>query len=169
MHIYFDDDKACYEAYETPWGVRKFLIEPRTYYVGVMNMALNQLITERVGEVFVTANNDQEFFRSGWDTIAKSALEQNFKDGMGVVEIGDHEGLSFNTFVSKIKFWIKNYDSQLFDPRFMQYFADAHRLKDLEDHDWFARIAPGLVQTYAAYDEVKTEGLECWSHDDAVR
>jgi len=78
VHVYFDDDEACYEAYDLPWVVKRFLIEPRTYYVGVMNKALSQLI-EDDRDIFVTANNDQEFFRRGWDTIAKAALYQNEK------------------------------------------------------------------------------------------
>jgi len=129
-----------------------------------MNEALNRLIDDQC-DVFVTANNDQEFFRPGWDTIAKAALEQNFEDGMGVVEIGDHEGLSFNTFISRTKFWVEHYNGQLFDPRFTQYFADAHRMQDLEKHDEFLRLAPGLVQTYAVYDEVKADGLKLWQRD----
>ena len=167
MHVYFDDDKSCYDAYNIPWGVAKFLIKPRTYYVGVMNEALNRLIGRHY-DVFVTANNDQEFFVPGWDTIALAALNQNFDDGMGVIEIGSHEGLSFNTFISRTKFWTEHYDGKLFDPRFMQYFADAHRMKSLEENGWFLRLAPGLVHTYAAYDEVKVEGFALWARDSDV-
>lgn len=163
VHVWFDDDQACHDAYHAPWGVRKFLTGERLYYVALMNMALMKLVRDEQWEPFVTINNDQEFFVPGWDTIAKSALKQKFGDSMGVVEIGDSIG--FTSFISLPKFWQEHYGGNLFDPKFKQYFADAARLAELSSKDQFGRLSPGLVQTYVLYDEVKAEGLKMWERD----
>ena len=163
--VYFDDDKECYEAYNQPPEVEKALFGPeRLYYVTTMNTALKDLINQEV-DYFIVANNDQEFIEPGWDQIALDKFEEKFPDGEGVLEIGNHETLSYNTFISRTQFWQEHFDSQLFDPRFVQYYADTERVDRLNCDDWLARLAPGLVNTHACWDEVKHSGLEMMKRD----
>jgi len=170
--VFFDgcDNEPCFNAFEPPPNVIKYVaFYHRGYYVNVMNYALECLNSDFDDEdLFVTCNNDQEFMVPGWDRIASKALFDYFPDGMGVVEIGNHADLSYNTFISRTSFWTKYYDGQLFDPQFTQYYADADRLQELESKDQFARIYPGLVNTHSMFDEVWHEGRQFMTRDKEV-
>lgn len=162
--VFFDDDAECFDAFAEPPNCGKYLVTPQNYYVTVMNTALEWLIEEGVDH-FVICNNDMEFIEPGWDRIAMNKLYEHWPDGMGVLEIGNHADLSYNVFLSRVKFWAERFDGKLFDPDFIQYFADADRLVSLEKKGWIARLNPGLVNTHSCWDEVKHSGRKHWMVD----
>jgi len=160
--IWFDDDPECYDAYNPPPQVYRYDLQPRAYYVKLMNYAFSKL---NLVDHFIVCNNDQEFIEPGWDVIAMNKLYEKWPDGMGVLEIGNHEDLSYNVFLSRTKFWNDRYDGKLFDPDFIQYYADTDRLVSLNANRWLARIGPGLVNTHTCWDEVKHSGRLNWDVD----
>jgi len=168
ISVLFDSDDACFLSYieQRPLCVMPSNYAKRHYYVALLNNGFADFKNDRVDvDLFVTCNNDMEFMVHGWDMIAKSALYDYFPDGMGVVEIGNHPDLSYNTFISRVSFWTKHYNGELFDPRYTQYYADADRLKSLEENGQFARIYPGLVNTHTMFDEVWHEGRQFMARD----
>ena len=151
---------ACCDAYESPIGVKCYGSESRFYYVKTMNALFKSLVINDNVDLFVVCNNDMEFMIHGWDNIIIDALYSQFDDGMGVLEIGNHADLSYNTFISRVGFWTKNYNGELFNPDYVQYYADADRLEELKMNDEFARMYPGLVNTHSMFDEVWHEGRQ---------
>jgi len=129
-----------------------------------MNIAFEYL-TDADADHFVVCNNDQEFIEPGWDVIAKNKLYEMWPDGMGVVEIGNHADLSYNTFISRTRFWQEHYDGRLFNPGFTQYYADTDRVETLNRDGHLARLTPGLVNTHLCWDEVKIGGRKLWPTD----
>jgi len=165
--IFFDDCSEYYDAYNPPPQVFRYDMQPRAYYVKLINMAFHAL-SKGTMDHFIICNNDQEFIESGWDIIAMDKLYEKWPDGMGVVEIGNGETLSYNCFISRVEFWNKHYNGKLFDPRFKQYYADAERLACLNANEQFARIYPGLVNTHSCWDEVKHSGRQWMARDKEV-
>ena len=102
IEIFFDDDQECLDAYAAPPNVYTVITQRREFYVALMNMAFASLSHDV--DHFVICNNDQEFIEPGWDIIAMNKLYEKWPDGMGVLEIGNHEDLSYNTFLSRTKF-----------------------------------------------------------------
>lgn len=166
IEIYFDDDQECFEAYTCPPNVVKDDIMERAYYVAIMNHAFDNLASDV--DYFIICNNDQEFIEPGWDIIAMDKLYEKWPDGMGVLEIGNHEDLSYNTFLSRTSFWVEHYDGKLFNPDFIQYYADTDRCASLNTTGHLARLGPGLVNTHSAWDEVKHSGRQWMARDKAI-
>jgi len=161
--VFFDEDEECYEAYDPPPNCRR-VETTRAYYVKLMNTAFDFIVDEGADH-FVICNNDQEFIEPGWDIVAMRKLYEKWDDGMGVLEIGNHESMSYNTFISRTSFWQEHFNGKLFDPRFIQYYADTDRVKTLNENDQLARISPGLVNTHLCWDEVKYGGRQFMTRD----
>jgi len=166
--IGFDSDYNCYKAYKFSNKSFGVPFDHRQYYVSTVNRLFNEILLWEDVNLFAICNNDQEFIVPNWDRIAKNKFSEHFPDHMGVMEIGNHPDMSYNTFISSVWFWQKYYHGILFNPAFKQYYADTERLMSLEQNGHFARLYPGLVHTHTMFDEVWHEGRQWMERDRKV-
>lgn len=163
VQVFFDDDLPSYNAFEPPPGVSKHILTPRHYYVRGINKAFRHLVDLGV-DIFAVCNNDTEFIQPNWAAQAKADLFDTFEEGFGVAELSNAGG-KLHTFVSRVPFYQREFGGQLFDPAYLQYYADRERMKQLEANNFRFHYIPGFAFNHEVRDAVNAEGRSFFQSD----
>jgi len=131
VFVFFDADKATFDAYDAPPHVHKFLLEPRHYYVRGYNAAYRTM-KEAGADVIAIANNDAEFIQPNWAVGAKEQLFEAFPEGKGLLELTGDAGKCAH-FVTRIPFIEEATGGWIGHPALTMYYSDRWLLDIVED------------------------------------
>lgn len=139
--IVFDDDPVSYDMCPRWPYAQAINVTPRHYYVRGKNR-LYQLAKGMAGdtEYFVMSNDDSEWLRPGWLAAAEEALEKQFEDGMGILEMFMQGHCAH--YITKFKFIDEYMDGRLGDLRYTMYFSDTDMMLKATDVKRYCAIVP---------------------------
>ncbi len=178
--ILYDDDPVSFDMCPRWPYAQAINVTPRHYYVRGKNR-MYQLAKEMAGdaEYFVMSNDDSEWLRPDWLSSAQEALEKQFEDGMGIIEMFMSGHCAH--WISKFKFIDEYLNGKLGDPRFTMYFSDTDMMLRTAGMDRYASIVPSGTMRDQYHNRIVAHKMAAtadrtayevqsgwWEHDQAI-